>query len=361
MQLFYELLQVSLGQKEKLSRNPSKEEWSKLLLLSQKQACSGFAFEALDKLSTNGQKIPADLLFEWIALSEHIKQQNILLNTRAIELTERFGKDGFRSCILKGQGNASLYPNPLSRTPGDIDIWLEGDKESIISYIRNQFPSSEDNGIHLEYPIYEDVEVEVHYKPQYMACKKYDQRLENFFSEASSEQFENKVKLSGVAGELSIPLPHFSLIQQLAHLLGHFYGSGIGFRHLIDLYYVLINIPDMQRDCRMVLDYLGLLSFAEGVMWIENYILGLHESYMVCYPSEKKGILIMHEIERGGNFGMYDDRNKMRSKGIFIRAFMDMHRLFKLVSIQPSEACKRMQWKITNTKSFKKAVGINKV
>lgn len=359
MQLFYDLLQVSLGQKEKLSCNPSKEEWNTLFLLSQKQACSGFAFEALDKLSANGQKIPANLLFEWIALSEQIKRQNILLNSRAIELTERFRKDGFKSCILKGQGNASLYPNPLSRTSGDIDIWLEGDKESIIGYIRNQYPSSEDNGIHLEYPIYEDVEVEVHYKPQYMACNKYDYRLEQYFYEESFEQFENKTKLEGVEGEVSIPLPFFSLIQQLAHLLGHFYGSGIGFRHLIDLYYVLKRIPDEQRDCKTILDYLGLLSFAEGIMWVESSILGLHEFFLVCRPSEKKGKLILQEIERGGNFGMYDDRNKLRSKGILVRAFMDMYRLFQLVSIQPSEAFRRMQWKIANTKSMKKALGLN--
>jgi hypothetical protein len=33
------------------------------------------------------------------------------------------GKD-FDACVLKGQGNALLYPDPLSRTPGDIDIYV---------------------------------------------------------------------------------------------------------------------------------------------------------------------------------------------------------------------------------------------
>ena len=360
MQLFFDLLQISLGHKEVLSQNPSQEEWYSLFLLSQKQACSGFAFEALDKLSANGQKVPADLLFEWIALSEQIKQRNILLNRKAVELTNLFKNDGFRSCILKGQGNAELYPNPLSRSAGDIDIWLEGDKDTIISYIRNKFPTSKDNGIHLEYPIYEDVEVEVHYKPQYMACKKYDHRLEEFFHEEAPKQFEHKVKLTGMSDEVSVPLPYFNLIQQLSHLLGHFYGSGIGYRHLIDLYYVLKNIPREQRDCDAILSYFGLLSFAEGVMWVENKILGLDDSYLVAVPSEKKGRLILQEIERGGNFGMYNQRNKLRSKGIVIRAFLDMYRLYQLLSIQPSEACKRMQWKISNTKSMKKAIGINK-
>ena len=36
-------------------------------------------------------------------------------------------EDGLRCCILKGQGNALMYPNPYSRTPGDIDVWIDAD------------------------------------------------------------------------------------------------------------------------------------------------------------------------------------------------------------------------------------------
>lgn len=296
--------------------------------------------------------------FEWIGVSEQIRQQNKLLNSRIVEIVERFEKDGFKSCILKGQGNAIIYPNPLSRTPGDIDIWLDGDKESIISYVKNQYPTAEDNGIHLEYPIYDDVEVEVHYKPQYMACRKYDKRLNTLFKKEALLQFANKKDLSGTEGEIAVPLPYFNLIQQLAHLLGHFYADGIGFRHLIDLYYVLRNIKSDNRNYKELLDDFGLLSFAEGVMWVENTILGLDESYLVAEPSETKGKLVLREMERGGNFGYYDKRNKMRRKGVLIRAVMDSYRLFQLVSIQPSEAIKRLQWKLSNIKSMKKVLNV---
>ena len=186
MLLFYDLLQVALGEKDNLSYTPSIDEWEELFITSQKQTVTGFTFDALDKLSRNGQKTPAVLLFDWIAISEQIRQQNKLLNSRIVELEERFEKDGFKSCILKGQGNAILYPNPLSRTPGDIDIWLDGDKETIISYVKNQYPTADDNGIHLDYPIYDDIEVEVHYRPQYMACRKYDRRIDAFFQKEAT-------------------------------------------------------------------------------------------------------------------------------------------------------------------------------
>ena len=37
--------------------------------------------------------------------------------------------DGLRCCILKGQENALMYPNPYSRTPGDIDVWIDASRE----------------------------------------------------------------------------------------------------------------------------------------------------------------------------------------------------------------------------------------
>lgn len=358
MLLFYDLLQVALGEKDKLSYMPSDDEWKKLFITSQKQSVAGFTFETLDKLSRNGQKIPAALLFEWLSVSELIRQQNILLNSRIVELEKHFEKDGFKSCILKGQGNAIIYPNPLSRTPGDIDIWLNGDKETIISYVRSQFPMAGDNGIHLDYPIYDDVEVEVHYRPQYMACRKYDRRIDAFFQKEASLQFANIKELPGGEGKIAVPLPYFNLVQQLAHLLGHFYAGGIGFRHLIDLYYVLRNIKSDDRNYKELLDYLGLLSFTEGVMWIEKTILGIQKSYLVADPSESKGKLILREVEKGGNFGFYGNRLAMRRKGILISAIMDSYRLLRLITIQPSEAISRLQWKFSNVEKIKKVFKI---
>ena len=52
--MFYELIQVALGQREKLGRSPSDEEWAELFVLSQKQGVVGVALPALEKLSATG-------------------------------------------------------------------------------------------------------------------------------------------------------------------------------------------------------------------------------------------------------------------------------------------------------------------
>ena len=46
-----------------------------------------------------------------------LEKANVRLNESAIQVSEWFRKKGFRTCILKGLGNALMYPNGLHRTP----------------------------------------------------------------------------------------------------------------------------------------------------------------------------------------------------------------------------------------------------
>ena len=78
--------------------------------------------------------ISRDLLLQWMAQCQMLEKANVRLNDAAIQVSEWFRKKGFRTCILKGQGNALMYPNPYSRTPGDIDIWVEGGDKRVISF-----------------------------------------------------------------------------------------------------------------------------------------------------------------------------------------------------------------------------------
>lgn len=90
MGLFYELVQVALGQKDKLSRLPSDKDWANLFLLFQKQAVIGITFKALEKLNQQGQRPPLSLLYEWIGQVEQIKLRNLLINKRFGEITKFF-------------------------------------------------------------------------------------------------------------------------------------------------------------------------------------------------------------------------------------------------------------------------------
>ena len=69
--------------------------------------------------------IRRELLMTWMGKAQQIRRQNMKVNAVAGKLFSMLREDGLRCCILKGQGTALMYPNPYSRTPGDIDVWID--------------------------------------------------------------------------------------------------------------------------------------------------------------------------------------------------------------------------------------------
>lgn len=316
--LFLELIQTALGNREKLSSTPSDKEWEELLSESQKQAVVGIAFEALITLSKNGQKPPLDVFYEWLGLVEQIKGKNLLINQRCIDITQYFGKVGFGNCILKGQGNAQMYPDPLLRMPGDIDIWLEGKKEYIREYVRKIYPNSEECVYHIDFPIYKGVQVEVHYIPSYIRSTKYGERLSNFYQENASFQFSNKIRLEGVNGDVTAPTHTFNIVYQMVHILNHFVNYGIGMRQIVDYYYLLLRSEEGNNKEKWIYIFkeLGLIRIAGAVMWLLNSVLGLESQYLIAEADEARGRLLLNEIMACGNMGKYDHRLSGRIRKI---------------------------------------------
>lgn len=361
MTLFYELIQVALGNRSVLSRTPSEVEWHDLYKMCQKQSVAGIAFEALESLNEQRQKPPLDLLYQWIGDAEQIKQQNLRVNKRCVEISRMFAEAGFKTCILKGQGNARMYANPLTRTPGDIDIWLmvlgqtkrqsraqgerfsvEETRQRIDEFVHSRFPEIKGGRMHIEFPVFDDVAVEVHYIPRYMYVPKHNRRLQTFFCEKAEEQFRNQVTLEGADGTCAVPTVEFNLVQQLSHMMSHVMGEGIGLRQFIDYYYVLRQFRDESLEPRVRLREMGLLKFAQGVMWIEKELLGLEEKYLIVEPSERIGRAIQRTIEEGGNFGHHSSLNRLRHQSHIGRAVGGMQQSLRAMRYFPTEAT----WKV---------------
>lgn len=349
--LLFELMRVALGDTDKLSHNPSEQEWTELFLNSKKQAVAGVAFTALEKLSTVGQKPPLKLLYEWIGLSEQIKNRNALLNKRCGDVSQLFANAGFRTCILKGQGNANMYPEPLLRTSGDIDVWVEGERRDIRNFVLSKCKYAQDGDVHIELPLFDDVSVEVHYIPSFNCVPKYDKRLQQWFQDHSDEQFSNKVALMTNPEEsIFVPTTHFNAVQQMSHIMAHFFVEGIGLRQFVDYFYVLKRFIDEKcsEDFESLFGYLGILKFARGVMWIEKTILGLDNKYLLVKPDAIIGKVILKEIEEGGNFGFHDQRYSVRNKGVLMRGLADTYRLLKLFRNFPEDTIWKVVDKVKN-------------
>ena len=245
--IFFEFLRFCIGSAKEIPGSLKEADWKELYAIAKKQCLVGVLFDGIKKLPAEHVGMKKELLLQWMAESQMLEKANVRLNDAAIQVSEWFRKKGFRTCILKGQGNALLYPNPYSRTPGDIDIWVDGDDKRVISFVRSISPHEKACYHHIEFPSYKGVEAEVHYRPSFLLCFWHNRKLQKYYERVKEEQFSHRVML-GEQGEIAIPTAEFNLIFQLTHIFSHLMNEGIGLRHLVDYYFVLCDFYKVYQN-----------------------------------------------------------------------------------------------------------------
>ena len=245
--IFFKFLRFCIGSAKEIPGSLKEADWKELYAIAKKQCLVGVLFDGIKKLPAEHVGMKKELLLQWMAESQMLEKANVRLNDAAIQVSEWFRKKGFRTCILKGQGNALMYPNPYSRTPGDIDIWVEGGDNRVISFVRSISPHEKACYHHIEFPSYKGVEVEVHYRPSFLLCFWHNRKLQKYYERVKEEQFSHRVML-GEQGEVAIPTAEFNVIFQLTHIFSHLMNEGIGLRQLVDYYYVLCDFYKVYQN-----------------------------------------------------------------------------------------------------------------
>ena len=347
-------LRYCLEDKVDLSMVVSNMDWRQLYSFATKQTIIGICFDGIRRLSEEYPEelkknpIERDLLMTWMGVSQQIRRQNMKVNGVAAKLYSMLREDGLRCCILKGQGNALMYPNPYSRTPGDIDVWVNASRERIMEYTQKKFELGDDIRLqHLETSL-DGVPVELHFFPCSMNNPIYHARLQKWFKRNADLQCSNVVSLPDGIGEIAIPTTAFNVVYQLTHLYHHFFDEGIGMRQIIDYYYVVISdyllvINDESLGIRDTLQrelkHLGLWKFAGAVMYVLHETLGLSEEKMIAPMDEKRGKLLLAEILNGGNFGQHFTKyGHFTQQGMAKKYFLKIWRNMHFVRYYPAEA-----------------------
>ena len=344
---FFAFLRYSLGKKENMSRVMACMDWQELYSFASKQALLGLGFEGIERL---GEEYPEELkrnpigrelLMTWMGKAQQIRRQNRKVNLVASKLFSMLREDGLRCCILKGQGNALMYPNAYSRNPGDIDVWVNASREHITEYAKKHFNLGDDIRYHHLETSLDGVPVELHFFPCSMNNPIYNARSQKWFKRNADLQCSNVVSLPDGIGEIAIPTTAFNVIYQLTHLYHHFFDEGIGMRQIVDYYYVVNNdeLLVIRDTLQKELKHLGLWKFAGAVMYVQHETLGLSEAKMIAPMDEKRGELLLAEILEGGNFGRHFTKyggftHQSMWKKYFLKIWRNMH----FVRYFPAEA-----------------------
>lgn len=355
--LLPQLIQVALGHGKCLPYMPSADDWKQMYYEACKQAIVGICFEGVQRLPKE-QQPPSGLLLQWFALAEQIKQRNVLVNERVFELQRLLEADGLRACVLKGQGVAHYYKirdeslelraNTLGlyRQSGDIDVWVDGERNEIIRYMKARYTCGKAVIHHIDVEVFDDVSVEVHFVPSYAYCLPRYRAYKRFFKAYKEECFVS----SGLG--FCVPSLRFNVVYMLMHIFRHVFHEGIGLRQLMDYYFLLLSFHRTHGEhgptnANRWLRELGLLRFAGAVMYVEREVFGLQKENMICEPDEKVGRFLLDEIMRAGNFGQYDPRIRDAHSGGSVMLYMKhVKRLFSMVRFYPSEVLWAPFWKV---------------
>lgn len=337
--IFFEFLQFCIGSREKIPPSIKNANWNEQYGIAKKQALIGVLFHGIKQLPK--ELAPdADLLMTWMGMAQKIRQQNIRLFMDSAKVYKNFKQDGFRCCVLKGQGNALLYPDPYMRTSGDIDIYLTGGRKRIMTYINKVCPNQVMRYHHVDFPVMKTA-IEVHFTPSYMFYPKHNLRMQRCFEEVMDLQCSNVVALPDGYGEITVPTVNFNVIYILSHLYRHVFTEGIGLRQLIDYYYIVNNdeVLVIRDSLQRELKHLGLWKFAQAVMYVLYETLGLPEEKMIAPIDVNEGRFLLAEIMQGGNFGQYDTRlGSKENEGKLHRYLRMSLRNLRFVKHYPTEA-----------------------
>ena len=340
-------LKYCLGKKVDMSKVVAKIDWRQLYNFASKQAMLGICFNGINRL---GQEYPdelkqnpigRELLMTWMGAAQQIRRQNMKVNIVASKLYSMLREDGLRCCILKGQGNALMYPNAYSRNPGDIDVWVNASREQITEYAKSHFKLEDDIRFHHLETTMDDVPVELHFFPCSMNNPLYHARLQKWFKRNADLQCSNVVNLPDGIGEIAIPTTAFNVIYQLTHLYHHFFDEGIGMRQIVDYYFVVNNdeLLVIRDTLQNELKHLGLWKFARAAMYVQHEALGLSEEKMIAPMDEKRGKLLLEEILNGGNFGKHFTKyGHFTQQGMAKKYFLKIWRNMHFVRYYPAEA-----------------------
>lgn len=348
-QLFFEMIRVSIGTQVCLSRLLSHStgsgltpaEWETLFDMAVKQSLVGICFCGLHRLGADSDNgftkigMSEDLFFKWMGMAVQINMRNDVINKQCVALQKRLSASGFRSSILKGQGVADLYklnensnencrqdsslnPKPSTlnlgsfRQSGDIDIYVDCDLEKAVAYAKKVQEDVKWDYKHLHLNVFNDTEVEMHYRPEYLANLWHNRKLQKWVLANQEHAFGRKAKVGD--SEITTPDMVFNSLYVLIHIYNHNFRAGVGLRQLMDYYFVIservMTDEEKQNLCAM-LSELGMKKYASGIMWIMREVFGMKEEYMICRANENEGRYILDGVMIGGNMGhgyMHSDK-----------------------------------------------------
>lgn len=306
---FLQLLKAGLwGTSLDVSKFSAEIDWDGVYQLAQEQTVMGFVTEGISQLPREKQG-RRQLMLQFYKQTAEIEDENRKMNEFVPYLISQMERMGVQAVLLKGQGVAANYMNPLRRAVGDIDLLITGDGQyERAKKLMEKIATLDEEDVkrkHVAF-LYKGMVVELHGNFRFLINKKCKKHLDAW----------KRIRLTGDSRAINndyvkglvVPSIQFDVVFIFAHMLGHLMGSGgVGLRQVSDWmmfvnkYYDEIDLKALEEDLLL----LGLWDYWRifGAMAVSE--LGFPSERMPYYDSQlkNKGRKILKLILYTGNFG----------------------------------------------------------
>lgn len=342
---FFTLIQSGLwGTPADATLFNSQTNWKQIYQLARMQTLLGIAFDGIQTLPSEKHP-PRNLYLQWCNALVQIEDNNRLLNKELGNIYTLYRANKIEPILLKGQGVAQNYRNPLHRHCGDIDLYLGNHYESANKLLRLEATSEHEENYKHTNMKWHGITVENHRILNSLKSPIANRNFQKTINEWYNTSSWRMLSIEGC--QVGVPPLEFDVAYILIHSVLHFLNEGIGLRQVCD-WVNLLHSQRKQINHEKVADMLnrwGLTKATKAFGVIAVNYLGLPpEDLPIPYSDAdlKIGDWLLNDILKAGNFGQYDTSRVKRPKGYWSGKWHTLtnvtKRCYELGMLAPAEA-----------------------
>lgn len=281
--LFYQLIRVSIGAQDSLTRPPTAKEWQQLYDMAKKQSLVGVCFAGVQKLG-------------FASYDNDDENENLSNNSNLSLLSQSGDIDVYVAC---GMSAARAYAEKVCGRKCRYD------------YKNLHWPIYSDSSTGSA----QDTEVEMHYRVDVIMDVLKHGRMQKFWDSHTDEILGGRAVLAS-GHSITCPSLQLNSFYILFHCYRHLFEGGVGLRQVMDYYFVLKAQNELADASASKAETMGLVKdfgmkqFTSAMMWIMQEVFGMSREMLLCDPDESEGRYILRDIMEGENFGHHDERIK---------------------------------------------------
>ena len=282
----------------------------------------------LDALQKAGYEDPDCMILIYRTASSHVR-----INRAITFLVSLLRQNGIEPVLLKGQGIAVNYPEPMLRECGDVDLYVGPENFCKACGLILGLESAKvvehaaESELHLSVQ-YKKVLVEIHQTSALLKDKKQNEYYQSIAGKGLSENL-SPVIIDGA--EVNTPADNFNAFYLFLHFLHHAIEGGIGLRQICD-WALFLHSRAGRLDTSVIEQACGRLGISK--CWqlyasIAVDYLGLPAAEMPFYKQGLAGqsAKVLALIFKDGNFGHSFDLKEGRPGGLLSGKLFSMKKI----------------------------------